>query len=68
MNQTKTVLTSLCSGYLFFTGAYAVAAHPTPDMLAYAMSKAAVANLAANLSKTERSGLPATAQVALLLP
>lgn len=37
-------------GLLVLVGAKAVAVHPTPDMLAYAMAKSAVASLATNLS------------------
>lgn len=39
-----------CDGLLVLVGAKAVAVHPTPDMLAYAMAKSAVASLASNLS------------------
>lgn len=37
-------------GLCVLVGAKAVAVHPTPDMLAYAMAKSAVASLASNLS------------------
>lgn len=37
-------------GLLVLVGAKAVAVHPTPEMLAYAMAKSAVASLASNLS------------------
>lgn len=51
-----------------FVGAKAVAMHPTPDMLAYAMAKTAVASLAGNLALGARAGLPEHASVVLLLP
>ena len=50
------------SGLLVFVGAKAVAVHPTPEMLAYAMSKSAVASLASNMAIN--SGFSVT----LLLP
>jgi NAD(P)-dependent dehydrogenase (short-subunit alcohol dehydrogenase family) len=55
-------------GLCVFVGAKGVAMHETPDMLAYAMAKQAVASLATNLACTPRSGLPEGASVVLLLP
>lgn len=51
-------------GLLVFVGAKAVALHPTPDMLAYAMAKSAVASLANNLAAQADS----KHSVTLLLP
>lgn len=50
-------------GLLVFVGAKAVATHATPDMLAYAMAKSAVASLANNLAAQA-----STYAVTLLLP
>ena len=50
------------SGLLVFVGAKAVALHSTPEMLAYAMSKTAVASLASNLAVNSEFA------VTLLLP
>lgn len=49
-------------GLCVFVGAKAVAVHATPEMLAYAMAKSAVASLAANLS------VKSPFSVTLLLP
>mgnify|MGYP001809592535 CR=1 FL=1 len=69
MNVESSILAaSLASKYLkadglcVFVGAKAVAVHPTPDMLAYAMAKSAVASLATNLS------INSPFSVTLLLP
>ena len=69
MNVESSILAaSLAAKYLksdglcVFVGAKAVAVHLTPDMLAYAMAKSAVASLAANLS------VNSPFSVALLLP
>ena len=70
MNVESSILAALLaskilikpSGLLVFVGAKAVAVHSTPEMLAYAMSKSAVASLASNMSVN--SGFSVT----LLLP
>ena len=69
MNVESSILAaSLATKYLkseglcVFVGAKAVAVHPTPDMLAYAMAKSAVASLASNLS------INSPFSVTLLLP
>ncbi len=49
-------------GLLAFVGAKAVAVHSTPDMLAYAMAKSAVASLANNMAVNSKF------KVTLLLP
>ena len=50
------------NGLLVLVGAKAVAVHPTPDMLAYAMAKSAVTSLASNLA------INSPFSVTLLLP
>lgn len=50
------------NGLLVFVGAKAVAVHSTPDMLAYAMAKSAVASLANNMAINSKFN------VTLLLP
>lgn len=69
MNVESSILAaSLAAKYLesdglcVFVGAKAVAVHPTPDMLSYAMAKSAVASLATNLS------INSPFSVTLLLP
>lgn len=69
MNVESSILAaSLAAKYLksgglcVFVGAKAVAVHPTPEMLAYAMAKTAVASLASNLS------IKSPFSVTLLLP
>lgn len=69
MNVESSILAaSLAAKYLkpgglcVFVGAKAVALHSTPDMLAYAMAKSAVASLATNLA------INSPFSVTLLLP